>query len=314
MPSLHTRVSVNPTAGAWATRRRWPEIESLLRGGDLSFDFQYTEGRGHAELLARTAALDGCRFLVAVGGDGTINEAVNGILSSGCAEAITLGIIGTGTGNDLIRSLEVPRDYRAACRCLLTGYQRHETSFEEWGTCIDVGLVEYTSGGVRHTRYFVNGAGVGFDAEVADAAKKVPWRIGNTIPFVIGLIRMLPAYRNKQMRVAVDGRIEERRVLSVVISNGAYFGGGMKIAPDASITDRKLDVVIIGDVGKLELLRVFPRVYKGTHVTHPKVMIERAEEISITSKERILLQADGEILGEGPVSFRILPQVLRLAL
>jgi YegS/Rv2252/BmrU family lipid kinase len=283
-----------------------------LRRGGLSFEFQCTEGAGHAGQIAYSAAADGYQIIIAVGGDGTINEVANGILTSDRAAMVTLGIIGTGTGNDLIRSLGVPPDYLRACRRLLAGYQGG--GFKGGLSLIDVGLASYTVGTAPHTRYFVNGAGVGFDAEVVEAAKRMPRQLGHKTPFVMGLLRTLPTYRNKRVQMAVAGVTGERSVLSVVVANGAYFGGGMKIAPEAIIDDGKLDIITIGDVGKLELLRVFPRVYKGTHITHPKVRAVRAEEVTIASSERLLFQADGEILGEGPVSIRIIPQALRLML
>ncbi|MCL2150237.1 MAG: diacylglycerol kinase family lipid kinase [Dehalococcoidia bacterium] len=314
MPSVHAKVIVNPAAGTRTAYRCWPEIRSLLRGGGLPFDFQYTEGAGHAALIARTAVSNGYRLLVAVGGDGTINEVANGILTASCAEVVTLGIVGTGTGNDLVRSLGLPREYAQACRRLIAGYQHHAIDSNGEYLCIDVGLVAYMAGGVPCERYFVNGAGVGFDAEVVEAAGKMPRRFGHTVPFVMGLLRTLPSYRNKWIRLTVDDQTEEARILSVVVSNGAYFGGGMRIAPDAMLTDQKLNMVAIGDVGKVELLRVFPRVYKGTHITHPKVRAVRVEEVAVVSQERTLLQADGELLGEGPVSFRVVPQALHLVL
>ena len=142
----------------------------------------------------------------------------------------------------------------------------------------------------------------------------MPKRIGHTMPFVMGLLRTLPKYRNKHVSVSIDGKTEDRVVLSVIVSNGAYFGGGMKIAPAALTHDRLFDVVTVGDIGKLELLKVFPRVYSGTHVTHPAVKVDRAETVFIESGDRILLQADGELLGHGPVSFHIVPQALSLAI
>jgi diacylglycerol kinase (ATP) len=154
---------------------------------------------------------------------------------------------------------------------------------------------------------------VGFDAEVKENAERMPKRLGHTIPFVMGLLKTLPGYKNKDIDLVIDGRRESRRVLSVIVSNGSYFGGGMKIAPGADLTDRQLDVLTIGDVGKLELLRVFPRVYKGTHITHPKVRAEKAGEVIIESSARILVQADGELLGAGPAVFRVLPAALNLA-
>jgi diacylglycerol kinase family enzyme len=177
---------------------------------------------------------------------------------------------------------------------------------------IDVGLVEYTKGGKRARRYFINGAGVGFDAEVTEAEMGVPRFMGSTVPFVIALLKTLPMYRNKDIRLTIDGREESRRVLSLIVSNGAYFGGGMRIAPKAELSDRHLDVLTIGDVGKFELLQVFPRVYKGTHITHPKVRMEKAQRVTVECDRRLMLQADGELLGEGPVTFQVLPAALNV--
>jgi diacylglycerol kinase (ATP) len=303
MPRDPAKVIVNPVAGARSTYRRWPEIQHLLHRSGLDFDFQYTEGSGHATLLAREAASDGYRFLVAVGGDGTINEVANGLLTATHRDDTVLGVVSTGTGNDFIRSLGIPKDCAAACSRLTAPGRKK----------IDVGLVEYECHGQSRARFFLNAAGVGFDGEVTEASERMPKKLGHTIPFVMGLLATLPAYRNKDISLTIDGRAEDRRVLSVIVSNGSYFGGGMKIAPGADLSDRLLDVLTIGDVGKLELLQVFPRVYKGTHVTHPKVRVERAAQVHITSRVRLVVQADGEILGEGPVSFKILPAALSLA-
>ena len=303
MAKTHAKIIVNPVAGVnKSTFRQWPHIQSQLRESGLSFDYQYTEGAGHASELARLAASDGYRFLVAVGGDGTINEVANGLLDSANSGTTTMGIVSTGTGNDFIRSMGIPKDYIKACKCI-TGDRR---------TLIDVGLVEFKKNGQNARRYFINSAGVGFDAEVAEAGKGVPHFMGNTVPFVLALLKTLPLYRNKDVRLSIDGREEKRRVLSLIVANGAYFGGGMRIAPQAELNDRRLDVLTLGDIGKAELLQVFPRVYKGTHVTHPKVRMEKAERITIECDRRILLQADGELLGEGPVTFQILPAALNV--
>ena len=303
MSKTHAKIIVNPVAGVnKSTFRKWPHIKNLLREHGLSFDYQYTERAGHASELASAAACDGYRFLIAVGGDGTINEVANGILRSPNAGTTAMGIISTGTGNDFIRSVGIPCNYAMACKHV-TGERR---------SLIDVGVVEYTLNGKRTSRYFINGAGVGFDAEVAEAGLGVPRFMGNTVPFVLSLLKTLPGYRNKDIRMNIDGREEKRRVLSIVVSNGAYFGGGMRIAPEAELSDRHLDVLTIGDVGKLELLQVFPRVYKGTHITHPKVRMEKAQRVTIECDRRILLQADGELLGEGPVTFQVLPAALNV--
>ncbi len=303
MSEKYARIIINPAAGAHKPFKRWPEIQSYLRQDGLKFDYHFTEGAGHATALANEAASNGCRFLVAVGGDGTINEVANGLLTSKNATTTVLGIVSTGTGNDLIRSLGIAEDCATACQHL-SGEKR------AW---IDAGLIEYSAQGQRRKRYFVNAAGAGFDGEVDENVDKMPKRLGHTIPFVMALLRTLPAYRNKNVRLAIDGKTVDKRVLSVIVTNGAYFGGGMKVAPGALVDDRKLEVVTIGDIGKLELLKVFPRVYKGTHITHPMVKMDRAENVTVESKERILVQADGELLGEGPAEFRIVPHALCLA-
>ena len=298
----HAKVIVNPVAGAYSTRRKWPSINKLLRHVGLSFDYEYTEGVGHAIELARAAASDGYRYLVAVGGDGTVSEVANGILNSTGSSSTSLGVVSTGTGSDFARSVGIPRDYTSACS-FLTSSRR---------LLIDVGIVEYRSKGQSLQRFFVNGAGVGFDATVVEATERLPKYFGGTIPYLAGLGRALFGYKNKAVVLGVGDRVEARRILSVVVANGGYFGGGMHVAPEARLGDGLLDVVIIGDIGKFELLKALPMVYKGTHITHPKVSIEQATHITIESSERILVHADGELLGEGPASFWLMPTALNI--
>jgi len=298
----YAKVIVNPVAGAYSTRRKWPRISKLLRHVGLSFDYEYTEGVGHAIELARAAASDGYRYLVAVGGDGTVNEVANGILHSTNSADTILGIVSTGTGSDFVRSVGIPRDYTRACS-FLTSSRR---------SLIDVGVVEYRSKGQSLRRFFVNAAGVGFDAAVVEATERLPKYFGGTIPYLVGLARTLFGYKNKAVVLGVDSKVEAKRILSVIVANGDYFGGGMHIAPEASLNDNLLDVVVIGDIGKFELLKALPTVYNGTHVTHPKVRMEKAAQITIESSERILVHADGELLGEGPASFWLVPAALNI--
>ena len=297
------KVIVNPVAGASTTYRKWPKIRSLLHHTGLPFEFQYTEGIGHAIELARAAASGGCRFLVAVGGDGTVHEVANGILLSKDLNETTIGIISTGTGGDFIRSAGIDRDYIKACSSL-TGVKRR---------LIDVGVVEYQKDGQCHKRFFVNSSGVGFDAAVAEASNRLPKFLGGTIPYVMGLLKSLVGYKNKTVTISLGDKIESKRILSVVVANGCYFGGGMRVAPLADIDDGLLDVISIGDMGKLELLKALPTIYKGTHINHPKVETEKTTRVKIESAEKFLVHADGEFLGEGPVSFGLIPSALSIA-
>ena len=162
-------------------------------------------------------------------------------------------------------------------------------------------------------RFFVNIAGVGFDAEVVRVTERLPKHFGGTIPYVVGILRTLVGYKNKQVVLRVDDRVETGRILGVVVANGCYSGGGMRIAPQAELDDSLLDVLIAGDMGKLEMLKAFPKIYKGNHIDHPKVRMEKATSITIESRERVLVHADGELLGEGPVSFWLVPSALSIA-
>jgi len=302
MPVLPAKVIVNPVAGASSTRRKWPVISRLLNHIGLPFDFEYTEGVGHAIELARLAASDGYRYLVAVGGDGTVNEVANGILRSTNASTTALGIVSTGTGGDFIRSVGISRDYTAACSAL-TSPRR---------LSIDVGVVEYQRQGQTLQRFFINAAGVGFDAAVVKETERLPKFFGGTIPYIAGVLRTLFTYKNKPVVVRIGDEVENYRVLNMAVANGGYFGGGMHIAPQAELNDNLLDVVIIGDLGKFELLKELPTVYKGTHINHPKITMKKGTDITVESPEPMLVYADGELLGECPASFRVVPGALSI--
>ena len=302
MPKLHAKIIVNPVAGAYSTRRKWSRISRLLKYVGLSFDYEYTEGVGHAIELARAAASDGYRYIVAVGGDGTVNEVANGILYSTNPTETSLGVVSTGTGSDFIRSVGLSRRYATACSSLTSSRRR----------LIDVGVVEFRHGGQVRRRFFVNAAGAGFDATVVEATEKLPKHFGGTVPYLGGLFRSLFSYKNKSVVLSLGGRVETGRVLNVVVANGGYVGGGMHIAPRAELGDNLLDVLVIGDMGKFELLRALPTVYKGTHINHPKVSMEQTTHITIESSERVLVYADGELLGECPASFWLMPLALSI--
>jgi len=274
----YAQLIVNPVAGAGKTAKKWPYIKSLLENIGLCFEHDLTEAPGHAIELAKSAAKKGCELVVTVGGDGTINEVVNGLYDSGNIADVMLGIISTGTGRDYIRTIGIPWAYQEACQCLMN--PRKFT--------VDVGVIEYMKDGQMVKRLFVNFAGLGFDAEVVRTTTQKFKALGNTASYL------------------------KRKICTVLMSNGKYGGGGMFAAPDADPTDGLLDVLIIGDLSKSDLLWSLPRLYKGTHLTHPKVTIERAREIEIKSAEPVSLQADGELLGGLPARFYILPAALTI--
>jgi len=302
MAMAHTRVIVNPIAGAGKTAKKWPQIIDLLRSLGMDFEHDLTEGPGHAIELSKSAAKNGCELIVSVGGDGTINEIVNGLYDAGSIGDVTLGIVSTGTGADYIRTIGVPRSCMEASRCLTS--PRRLT--------VDLGIVEYTSNGRMQKRLFVNFAGLGFDAEIVRATTQEFKALGDTASYLMGLVTTLVVYKNKEISLTLDGEVGERRICTILMSNGKYGGGGMFTAPDADLGDGFFDVVIVGDLTKPDLLRSLPRIYKGTHLTHPKVSVKRAREVEIRPVQPMAVQADGELLGEAPARFSVLPGALTI--
>lgn len=300
----YARFIVNPVAGAGRTAREWPQIMSLLESIGLRFEHDLTEAPGHAIELAKAAAEKGYELVVSVGGDGTINEVVNGLHDSGNIGDVRLGIISTGTGGDYIRTLGIPRPYKEACQCLLSPRK----------LVVDLGVVEYMNSGRTAKRLFVNFAGLGFDAEIVRRTTQEFKALGSTASYLMGLLTTLILYKNKEISLIVDGEAVERKVCTVLVNNGKYGGGGMFTAPDADLADGFLDVLIIGDLSKPDLLWSLPRLYKGTHLTHPKVTMKRAREVEIRSTQPLSLQADGELLGEVPARFHILPAALSVVI
>jgi len=298
------KVIVNPIAGAGRTAKKWPQIMALLKSIGLHFEHDLTEAPGHAIELAKSAAKKGYELVVSVGGDGTINEIVNGLYNAGSIGDVMLGIISTGAGNDYIRTIGIPRRYKEACSCLVNPTK----------LVVDLGVAEYVAKGQIVKRLFVNFAGLGFDAEVVKATTQRFKALGSVPSYLAGLLTTLLFYQNRQIYLKLDGQAEERRVCTVLMSNGKYAGGGMLVAPHADPMDGLLDVLIIDDLSKPDLLRSLPRIYKGTHLTHPKVTMKRAREIEIRPSQQMSLQADGELLGEAPARFHILPAALNVVI
>ncbi|MCX7912800.1 MAG: diacylglycerol kinase family lipid kinase, partial [Dehalococcoidales bacterium] len=301
---LFAKVIVNPVAGAGRTARRWPEIMGLFRGLGLRFEYDLTEAPGHAIELAKEAGANGYDMVVSVGGDGTVHEVVNGLYASGNLKRALLGIICTGTGSDYIRTIGIPRRPEEAMRRLL-GMKK---------LTVDLGMVEYVANGSPKKRLFVNFAGIGFDAEIVRRTTLKYKSLGSLPSYLLGVLTTLVTYRNQEVAIRLDGEVHRKRVCTVIMNNGRYGGGGMFTAPDADLTDGWFDVLTVGDLSKPDLLCSLPRIYKGTHLTHPKVNMKRAKEAEVTAvgNRRIFVQADGELLGELPARFCILPSALNV--
>jgi diacylglycerol kinase (ATP) len=303
LSQIYAKIIVNPAAGAGKTGKLWPRIMNVFKGYGLRFEHDMTEAPGHATELAKTAAQNGYNAVISVGGDGTINEIVNGLYASGNMRETLLGIVSTGTGGDYIRTVGFPRRFEDACRRFIQPEKR----------TVDIGVVEYTKNGGREERLFVNFAGMGFDAEIVRRTTQQFKKLGALPSYLMGTFTTLVSYKNKKISMVVDGREEERKVCTVIMNNGRYGGGGMFTAPGADLDDGLLDVLIVGDLSKPDFLRSLPRIYRGTHLTHPKVEMKKAKQIEVKSLDgRMHLQADGELLGEVPARFQMLPEALNI--
>jgi diacylglycerol kinase (ATP) len=298
----YARLIVNPAAGAGKTAKKWPQIMGLLKSLGLHFEHDLTEAPGHAIELAKAAARKGYELVVSVGGDGTINEIVNGLHDSGSIGDVMLGFVGTGTGGDYIRTIGIPRHHEASCQRLLNPRK----------LAVDLGMVEYRNNGQTAKRLFVNFAGLGFDAEIVRATTQKYKALGSVPSYLMGLLTTLMLYRNHEVSLELDGKKEHRKVCAVMMSNGKYGGGSMLVAPHADPMDGLLDVLIIDDLSKPDLLWSLPRIYRGTHLTHPKVTWQRARDVYIQPRQPLSLQADGELLGESPARFTVLPAALNI--
>jgi YegS/Rv2252/BmrU family lipid kinase len=292
-------VIVNPSSASGSTGETWPQIASDLRSHFGSFRAVFTRHRGDAAALASEAARKGEKLIIACGGDGTVSEVANGILTSG--KDAELGIMPSGTGGDFRRTLEIPSQSRDAARILRTGRSVR----------IDVGRVSFTDdNGADATRYFVGVASCGMSTKVIERVKT------DEVSFVSALLKT--AMRNAPVRLIVqlDDSHERHLVVSnLCIANARYFGGGMKIAPDAKLTDGKLDIVSIGDLSAMKIFTSAPRIYTGSHLSMPEVSHALARKITVRASERdaeVALEVDGELPGRLPATFQIVPDALRV--
>ena len=305
MPELHAKVIVNPQAGSRSVGRQWPQINRQLQKAGLSFDHEFTQGSGHALDIASRAISSGYNYLIAVGGDGTVNEVANGILRSVKPPSIILGIVNTGTAHAFAFSLGFADGNRNNNDYSYLTRQRR--------VLIDIGVVKCRNHGQSVERFFVNEASMGLAAEIVDAWKSLPNRFGKGVNFALRNVagyKALAIHRNKRVRLQIGDEVESIPICTLVLSNGQYCADRMLIAPHASLDDGLLNAIVVGDVSRFEVLKIRPRLYDGSHLKHSRIREIKTTTVTIESDERLLVEADGEILGECPASFRVMPSAL----
>lgn len=293
----HWFAVLNPTAGRGHALRDRARIESALRAQRLHVSTVLSEYPGHAVPLIRQALDDGMRNIVAIGGDGTMHEAVNAILAHPAASSVTFAPMPVGTGNDWCRCLRVPADYTTVAAWCARGRT----------TQVDVGEARFTND--APPRYFANVAGAGFDAYVLE---RMPDRRFGAAAYLLGVLRGLTAYRPRSMRVAAAASTSEGRMFAAFVCLGQYCGAGMRIAPQADPRDGVFDLVLIGDLGRLDVLASLRRLFDGTIAAHPKVRTLRSSQVTIDAPQPLAVEADGELIEHTPVTLSVLRGALRL--
>ena len=290
---------VNPAAGNGATGKRWPELAHRANMLGLTGETLFSERPGHLIELARGAVDGGATLVIAAGGDGTLNEVVNGI----AGRDVELATIPLGTGMDFGRTYGIPKRFDDAVRVALDGAPR----------TIDAGRVRYrTWDGEDAERWFANVGSVGMSGAVAQRANGMSKALGGKATFFYALTRVFLEWENTEVTVTLDDGERRGRMHDVVVANGVWHGGGMKLAPDASPDDGLFDVVLIGDVGKVDFLTTAPKIYRGRHVAHAKVDVLRSKRVAVDSDERLPIEVEGEQVGTTPAVFEVVPGALRL--
>jgi YegS/Rv2252/BmrU family lipid kinase len=301
VPGTGTVFLVNPASGNGGTGKRWPELAHRAAQLGLEGTTLFSERPGHLPELAEQAARAGAELVVSVGGDGTLNEVANGLVRAGAPTE--LATIPLGTGMDFVRTYGIPTRFEDAVRTALEGKVR----------TIDVGRVSYREwSGAEGERYVANVGSVGMSAAVAQRANGMSKALGGKATFFYALARVFFEWDNTLVSVQLDDERREARMHDVIVANGQWHGGAMRLAPEAQPDDGLFDVVLIGDVTKRDFVTTAPKLYKGTYLAHPKIELLRSRTVAVDAPERLPIELDGEQVGTTPVRFEIVPAALRV--
>ncbi|MEG6565637.1 diacylglycerol kinase family protein [Thermoanaerobacterium saccharolyticum] len=275
---------VNPTAGNGKAYRMIPKIEKYMKDKNIKYKFFITNYPGHGTILAREAAKDSFDIVVAVGGDGTVHEVINGIGDSN----VSLGIIPLGTGNDFARYFRIPKNVYRALEILLTKKTKLIDSavINKYITCNNV-------------------ANIGIDADVAVQVTKFKRFVSGILAYTLSLINVLFKYKPYNVKIDIDGKMIKRRIMLAAFGNCSFYGGGFKILPDANPDDGYLDVIIVNEISKFKLLFLLPMAIFGKHTSLKCVETYKAEKIHIDAEEELALCVDGEVILSNPIVLNV---------
>jgi diacylglycerol kinase (ATP) len=296
---------VNPHSSGSKAIKLWPNIKKILEKEGLNFDYELTKGRMDAYNITIKAIKKGYRKIIGVGGDGTANEIINGIFNQNYVDTkdIVVGVIPTGTGNDWGKTVGIPNDYIQAIEIIKKGNMIKQ----------DVGKVIYYENNEKKERYFVNIAGMFFDAVVTkNTNKSKDKNKSGTFSYLLNLLTTLFKYKSQKAEINIDGKIIKEKIFTMAVGICKYSGGGMKMLPDAIPNDGYFDITLVKEVPKFQVIRNIKKIFDGTFVNLKWVKQFKAKNVIIFSKDKIYLEADGENLGHSPFEFEILENALNV--
>jgi diacylglycerol kinase (ATP) len=297
---------VNPHAARGTVGRDWPHIKELAERRLGGFKVLLTTAPGEASEFARRAVLEGAQSVVCVGGDGTLNEVVNGLMHEKGPRSpeVQLGFIPNGTGCDFRKTLLIPPNPEDALKVIEGGRTR----------TIDLGRLRYTAhDGETRTRYFANLVSFGLGGEVDERVNKSGKMLGGFLSFILATLASLVLYEKKRIRLKVDDHFDEEVVvLNVAVANGQYHGGGMWVAPGADPSDGMFHVTIIGELSLPEVFYYLPKLYNGKILQVRRVRSLTGRKVEALSGQRVLLDVDGEQPGCLPAKIEITPSALKI--
>ncbi len=305
--SATLRVILNPSAGAGSASRKVPLLEAAFKRHNLSYEFVHTERVGHATELARAAVRDGVETIAIVGGDGTLNEVAQAYIDEegNPVKGPSIAMLPSGTGGDFKRTLGLSGNLDEAVAKLASGNSRK----------IDLGVITFDKAkeGECKFRAFANIASFGLAGHIVKAADPLKW-LGGRVGFLAATLKELVRYENAPVRVRVDGELfYEGPIVNVIIANGRYFGGGMKIAPMAELGDGLFDVVVIGDLTKARSASLTKKIYEGTHIGSPGIVTCSGTFVEAVPSHpwlRIPCETDGEQPGSVPLTAQLHPSAI----
>jgi diacylglycerol kinase (ATP) len=294
---------VNPASANGSTMRAWPEIAHRAAAAGLEGEALFSEEPGGVVRIAERAVELGARKVVVVGGDGTVNEAANGLLAVGTGREVEVAVIPRGTGTDFVRTFGIPGKLDEAIAVARDGQAQE----------IDAGRVSYRAwDGSNGTAYFVNVASAGMSGAVARRANSTSKALGGKASFLWATLAVFARWQNAEVVVDVDDAHREGSMMDVIVANCEWLGGGMHMTPNAEPDDGVFDVILIGDVTKRDLVQTLPKIYRGTHLPHPKAEELRGRMVRVEAPTPLPIELDGEQPGTTPATFEVVPRALRL--